>query len=104
MLLKNKVAIITGGNRGIGAATAQRLGKEGARADSNRHDQNHSDRYVEPFEGTVPPRAAGAAGGSCPYDSFSGIGYVDLRQRTDHRGRFVRYRIEFIQRGTPWVT
>ena len=31
MLLKNKVAIITGGNRGIGAATAQRFAKEGAR-------------------------------------------------------------------------
>jgi 3-oxoacyl-[acyl-carrier protein] reductase len=31
MLLKNKIAIITGGNRGIGAATAKRFAKEGAR-------------------------------------------------------------------------
>ncbi len=31
MLLKNKVAIITGGNRGIGAAAAKRFAKEGAR-------------------------------------------------------------------------
>jgi 3-oxoacyl-[acyl-carrier protein] reductase len=31
VLLKNKIAIITGGNRGIGAATAIRFAKEGAR-------------------------------------------------------------------------
>jgi len=31
MLLENKIAIITGGNRGIGAATAKQFAKEGAR-------------------------------------------------------------------------
>jgi NAD(P)-dependent dehydrogenase (short-subunit alcohol dehydrogenase family) len=31
MLLENRVAIVTGAARGIGAATAERMGKEGAR-------------------------------------------------------------------------
>jgi NAD(P)-dependent dehydrogenase (short-subunit alcohol dehydrogenase family) len=48
MLLKDKVAIITGASRGIGAATALRYAKEGACVVVNfAHNQDAADAIVE---------------------------------------------------------
>jgi 3-oxoacyl-[acyl-carrier protein] reductase len=47
MLLENRVAIITGAARGIGAATAERMGKEGARVAVVDIDLNEANAVVE---------------------------------------------------------
>lgn len=47
MLLENRVAIITGAARGIGAATAERMGKEGARVAVVDIDLTEANAVVE---------------------------------------------------------
>jgi 3-oxoacyl-[acyl-carrier protein] reductase len=47
MLLENRVAIITGAARGIGAATAERLAKEGARVAVVDIDMKEANQVVE---------------------------------------------------------
>ena len=56
MLLKNKVALITGGNRGIGAATARRFAKEGARVVitySAEKSKAAADEIIDGIDGIV---------------------------------------------------
>lgn len=45
---KNKIAIVTGGSRGIGAAIARELGAHGATVVINyNHSHEHADKVVE---------------------------------------------------------
>ncbi len=51
MELKNKIALVTGGSRGIGAATALALAREGAHvAISSRHDDEDAQRTQKEIE------------------------------------------------------
>lgn len=53
MKLKNKVAVVTGGNSGIGLATAQRFVAEGAQVFITGRRQNELDKAVQLIGGNV---------------------------------------------------
>ena len=59
MRLKNKVAIITGGSRGIGFATAQAFLKEGATVIITASSKASSDRAVEELRQQFPQATVG---------------------------------------------
>ena len=54
MKLKNKVAIITGGSRGIGFATAEKFLEEGAVVILTASSQASADKAVEKLQGRYP--------------------------------------------------
>ncbi|WP_280434510.1 SDR family NAD(P)-dependent oxidoreductase, partial [Nocardia carnea] len=58
---EGKVALITGGSSGIGAATAQRLLDEGAQVVITGRDTDRLDTAVRELDGGAP-RIAGGAG------------------------------------------
>ncbi|MBQ7891058.1 MAG: 3-oxoacyl-ACP reductase FabG [Erysipelotrichaceae bacterium] len=59
MRLKNKVAIITGGSRGIGYATADRFLEEGARVIITASTQESADRAVKQLKEKYPDAIVG---------------------------------------------
>jgi NAD(P)-dependent dehydrogenase (short-subunit alcohol dehydrogenase family) len=60
--LDGKVAIVSGGSRGIGKAITGALLSEGARVAIAARTQSHLDAAVDEFESAAPGRVAGFAG------------------------------------------
>ena len=80
MRLKDKVALITGGSRGIGFATADRFLQEGAVVILTASSQGSADRAVAQLKEKHP---SGTVARTCPAWSRSGRRFKRLPRSMD---------------------
>ena len=83
MRLKDKVALITGGSRGIGFATADRFLQEGAVVILTASSQGSADRAVARLKEKHPGGTVAGISPTCPAWSRSGRRFKRLPRSMD---------------------
>ena len=82
MRLKDKVAIITGGSRGIGYATADKFLKEGATVILTASSQGSADKAVAQLKEKYPDQQLRESVLTCPIWNLSAMLSEKLPQNT----------------------
>ena len=82
MRLKDKVAIITGGSRGIGYATADKFLKEGATVILTASSQGSADKAVAQLKEKYPNATVAESAPTCPIWNLSAMRSEKLPRNT----------------------
>ena len=85
MRLKNKIALITGGSRGIGFATADAFLREGAIVIIAASRQEHADKAVAELKQHINNEL----NIDCPITTFHSTGYAIVRKTEEERKKIV---------------
>lgn len=81
MRLKDKVAIITGGSRGIGYATADKFLKEGATVILTASSQGSADKAVAQLKEKYPDATVAGISPNIPADNIQFLCKIKFRFR-----------------------